>query len=58
MRSYIFTNTERRLLEDYLANVDVNKVEVSKIVDRIRKHTLLFEDIYLYLRIRKTMPTS
>lgn len=58
MRSHIFTNNERRILEDYLANAEVNKVEVSKILDRIRKHSILFEDIYLYLRVRKTIPTS
>jgi len=58
MRSHIFTNNERRILEDYLTNADVNKVEVSKILDRIRKHSILFEDIYLYLQVRKTIPTS
>jgi hypothetical protein len=58
MRSYIFTKNERRLLENYLAKVEVDQIEVSKIVERIQKRTLLFEDIYLYLRIRQTMPVT
>jgi hypothetical protein len=58
MKLHIFTKNERRILEDYLTNAEVNKVEVSKILDRIRKRSILFEDIYLYLRVRKTMSTS
>ena len=58
MRSNIFTKTERSILEDYIANPKINKVEVPKILDQIRKHSILFEDIYLYLRVRKTMTTS
>ena len=45
MRLHIFTNNERRILEDYLINAEVNKVETSKILDRIRKRSILFEDI-------------
>ena len=58
MKLHIFTKNERRILQDYLTNVEENKVEVSKILDRIRKHSILFEDIYLYLRVRKTLSTS
>jgi hypothetical protein len=58
MKLHIFTKNERRILEDYLTNAEVNKVEVSKILDRISKRSILFEDIYLYLRVRKTMSTS
>jgi len=55
MRTSIFSNHERRILEDYLANIEVDKVEISKILSRIRTYTHLFEDIYLYLKVRKTM---
>ena len=58
MKLYIFTKNERRILEDYLTNAEVKKVEASKILDRIRKRSILFEDIFLYLRVRKTMSTS
>ena len=56
MRTYIFTERERRILEAYLTNINVNKIEVSKIMHRIRKYKTLFEDVYLYLQVRKTIP--
>jgi len=58
MRTYIFTDRERRILEAHLAGADVDSIEVSKILHRIRKFNALFEDVYLYLRVRKTMPTT
>lgn len=57
MRTYIFTNRERRILEAYLINTDVDKIAISKIMHRIRKYRTLFDDVYLYLRVRKTMTT-
>ena len=57
MRTYIFTDRERRILEAYLTDAKVDKIEVSKIMHRVRKYTTLFEDVYLYLRVRKTMAT-
>jgi len=57
MRTYIFTSRERRILEAYLTKTDVDKIEVSKIMHRIRKFKTLFDDVYLYLRVRKTMVT-
>ena len=57
MRTYIFTDRERRILEAYLTDAKVDKIEVSKIMHRFRKYTTLFEDVYLYLRVRKTMTT-
>lgn len=55
MRTYIFTDRERRILEAYLINADVDKIAISKIMHRIRKYRTLFDDVYLYLRVRKTM---
>ena len=57
MRTYIFTKRERRILEAYLTDAKVDKIEVSKIMHRLRKYKTLFEDVYLYLRVRKTMTT-
>jgi hypothetical protein len=57
MRTYVFTDQERRVLESHVAGGKVDKRELSKIMNKIRKHTILFEDIYLYLSVRKTMTT-
>ena len=55
MRSYIFTGRERRILEAHLINADVDRIAVSKIMHRIRKYKTLFDDVYLYLKVRKTI---
>jgi hypothetical protein len=55
MRSYIFTDRERSTLENYLLKAEVDKVALSKILDRIKKDKFLFEDIFLYLQVRKTL---
>jgi hypothetical protein len=55
MRTYIFTSRERKILESYLINASVDKVAVSKIMHRIKKYKTLFDDVYLYLSVRKTM---
>ena len=55
MRTYVFTDRERRILESHLSGGKVDKRELSKIMDKLRKRRALFEDIYLYLSVRKTM---
>jgi hypothetical protein len=57
MRTYIFTDRERRILEAFVTGSNVDRTEVSNIMHKIRKHQALFEDVYLYLRVRKTMAT-
>ena len=57
MRAYIFTDRERRILEAFATGGKLDNTEASKILDKIRRHQTLFEDVYLYLRIRKTMTT-
>ena len=52
MRTYIFTDRERRILEAYLTHAKINKSELSKILTQIQKKELLFEDVYLYLQAR------
>jgi len=58
MRTYIFTDRERRILQAYVTIADVDRIEVSKIMHRIRKFQTLFDDVYLYLQVRKTMTTT
>jgi hypothetical protein len=55
MISKIFTDEERRILEAYLTNVEVDKATLSNLFDQIKKRKSLFEDIFLYLQIRKTI---
>ena len=56
MREQIFTNDERRILEELLTNSKVNQAEArtrAKILLKIKESNTLFEDIYLYLNIFK-----
>ncbi len=55
MRNKIFTDRERRILEAYLLKTDVDKAALSKVLYRIKKRKLLFEDVFLYLQVRKTI---
>ena len=55
MRTYIFTDSERQLLEGLLTSIKTDNAAVSKILRKIRKSKALFDDVYLYLRVRKTM---
>jgi hypothetical protein len=55
MISRIFTDEERRILEAYLTNAEVDKAALSNLFDQIKKRKSLFEDVFLYLQIRKTI---
>ena len=55
MISKIFTDEERRILEAYLTNAEVNKTALSNLFDLIKKRKSLFEDVFLYLQVRKTI---
>jgi len=55
MISKIFTDEERRILEAYLTNAEVDKVALSNLFDQIKKRKSLFDDIFLYLQVRKTL---
>jgi len=54
MISKIFTDEERRILEAYLTNAEVDKTALSNLFDLIKKRKSLFEDVFLYLQVRKT----
>ncbi|UCC57893.1 MAG: hypothetical protein JSW14_05895 [Candidatus Bathyarchaeum sp.] len=55
MNSHIFTDEERRILEAYLTKADVDKISLSKLLNRIKTKKILFEDVFLYLQVRKTI---
>jgi hypothetical protein len=55
MISRIFTDEERRILEAYLTNAEVDKAALSNLFDLIKKRESLFEDVFLYLQVRKTV---
>ena len=55
MRSQIFTDEERRILEAYLIKADVDKTALTKLLNRIKNKKILFEDVFLYLQVRKTI---
>ncbi len=56
MRRFIFSERERRLLENFLANTNSSKdAAVTMVLQKIKKYRVLFEDVYLYLQVRKTM---
>lgn len=54
MRSYIFTNRERRILNQWLTE-KVRIKEVDMILYRIRIFKDLERDIQLYYRVKKAM---
>lgn len=55
MINEIFTDEERRLLEAHLTNAKVNEKALEKLIDLIKNQKSLFEDIFLYLQVRKTI---
>jgi len=55
MISRIFTDEERRILEAHLTNAEADKTALSSLLDQIKKRKSLFEDIFLYLQVRKTI---
>ena len=55
MISKIFTDEERQILEAYLTKAEVDKTVISNLFDQIKKRKSLFEDIFLYLQVKKTL---
>ena len=55
MINEIFTDEERRILEAYLTNTKVEKEALENLIDLIKDKKSLFEDIFLYLQVRKTV---
>lgn len=55
MRSYIFTERERRIVKAFLAGEKVSRLEVAKIRHRVRKFSVLAADANLYLDLRRRL---
>jgi len=56
MKKHIFSERERQLLKNFLTNAGNNKdPAMLEVLQMIKKYEALFEDIYLYLQVRKTM---
>ncbi|NIU38463.1 hypothetical protein GWN65_00385 [Candidatus Bathyarchaeota archaeon] len=53
MRSYIFTDRERKIVTGLLIGEGVSRVDVAKIMFRYRRFTTLASDVELYLALRK-----
>ena len=56
MNSHIFTEEERQTLESYLINTKVDQKKLDNILNQIKTHKQLFDDIFLYLQIKKQTP--
>ncbi len=55
MINRIFTDEERQILEAHLINAKVDKAVLSKIIDQIMTQKSLFDDVFLYLQVKKTL---
>ena len=55
MIAQIFTDEERKILEAYLTKGKVNAGILSKLLDEVKTRESLFEDVFLYLQVRKTV---
>ena len=55
MINKIFTDEERQLLDAHLLNAKVDKIALVKIIDQIKTQKSLFDDIFLYLQVKKTL---
>ena len=55
MINQIFTEDERKMLEAHLTNGKVDKAAVEKIVEQIKSDKNLFDDVFLYLQVKKTL---
>jgi hypothetical protein len=55
MITKIFTDEERQLLESHLINTKVDQDAVTKLLDQIKTQKSLFDDVFLYLQVKKTL---
>ena len=57
MVSKIFTEEERQLLEAHLMNSKVDKEKLDNVLEQIKSQKALFDDVFLYLQVKKTLTT-
>ena len=55
MLDRIFSDEERQILESHLINAKVDKNKLAKVLDEIKTQKRLFDDIFLYLQVKKTL---
>jgi hypothetical protein len=55
MISRIFTDDERQILEAHLINAKIDEVVLAKLIEKIKSEKSLFDDIFLYLQVKKTI---
>ncbi|WGM89066.1 MAG: hypothetical protein NUK63_09150 [Candidatus Bathyarchaeum tardum] len=55
MVSRIFTEEERQLLEAHLINSKVDKEKIDNVLEQIKNEKGLFDDVFLYLQVKKTL---
>jgi hypothetical protein len=55
MLTKIFTDEERQILESHLISAKVDKNELAKVLNEIKTQKSLFDDVFLYLQVRKTL---
>ena len=55
MISKIFTDEERQILEGHLINAKVDKDKLEKLLNEIKTQKGMFDDVFLYLQVRKTL---
>ncbi|MFA5364352.1 MAG: hypothetical protein WC325_04125 [Candidatus Bathyarchaeia archaeon] len=55
MITRLFTDEERQLLESYIINSKVDKEAVEKIIEQIKTEKALFDDIFLYLQLKRML---
>ena len=57
MINRIFTDEERQILELYLIKTKVNNDTLTKLIGKIETEKSLFDDVFLYLQVKKTITT-
>ncbi len=55
MKNRIFTDDERQILESNLINAKVDKAALDKLLKTIMTDKGLFDDIFLYLQVKKSL---
>lgn len=55
MRTYIFTDRERRVIGEFLAGTRSRDIDVAKIWHRVKHFKNLEKDVELYLKFKKRL---
>lgn len=55
MINKIFTDEERQILESHLISSKVDEKKLEKILNEIKTQKQLFDDVFLYLQVKKTI---